>query len=243
MLSHLQADTPIPVLWAWMFVTGLGVGPTFAVFTLIVQNSVPVARARHGHQQPDLLPAGRRHGRPGPHRARSSRRVSLTSCRASSRRPGSRRRSVALWPSGWARLADRRRRPRRGDPGGDPGRGSRGVRPFVPAIVEAIHEALSIATSNTFMLGIGASVVAAGLVLLLREAPAAATEPELGSDGRARLVAADAVGDLNRRWAGASNGASALPRPVRSDARSPSRAQRVVRAARHASALAALMQF
>ena len=41
MLSHLRVDTPIPVLWAWMFVTGLGVGPTFAVFTLIVQNNVP----------------------------------------------------------------------------------------------------------------------------------------------------------------------------------------------------------
>ena len=27
-----------------MFVTGLGVGPTFAVFTLVVQNSVPVER-------------------------------------------------------------------------------------------------------------------------------------------------------------------------------------------------------
>jgi MFS family permease len=44
MLSHLRVDTPIPVLWAWMFVTGLGVGPTFAVFTLIVQNNVPVER-------------------------------------------------------------------------------------------------------------------------------------------------------------------------------------------------------
>src|SRR4030095_5194696 len=44
MLSHLEATTPLPVLWGWMFVTGLGVGPTFAVFTLIVQNSVPVER-------------------------------------------------------------------------------------------------------------------------------------------------------------------------------------------------------
>jgi MFS family permease len=34
----------IPVLWAWMVVTGLGVGPTFAVFTLVVQNNVPVER-------------------------------------------------------------------------------------------------------------------------------------------------------------------------------------------------------
>ena len=44
LLSTMQADTPIPVLWAYMFVTGIGVGPTFAVFILIVQNSVPVAR-------------------------------------------------------------------------------------------------------------------------------------------------------------------------------------------------------
>ena len=44
MLAHLEATTPLPVLWGWMFVTGIGVGPTFAVFTLIVQNGVPVAR-------------------------------------------------------------------------------------------------------------------------------------------------------------------------------------------------------
>ena len=52
------------------------------------------------------------------------------------------------------------------------------VEPFIPAIVGAIHDAVSIATSATFTLGIVASVVAAGLVLLLREAPAHATEPD-----------------------------------------------------------------
>jgi hypothetical protein len=31
----------VPIVWLWMFVAGLGVGPTFAVFTLIVQNAVP----------------------------------------------------------------------------------------------------------------------------------------------------------------------------------------------------------
>ena len=46
LLSNLHADTPIPVLWAWMFVAGIGIGPTFAVFTLVVQNSVPVDRTR-----------------------------------------------------------------------------------------------------------------------------------------------------------------------------------------------------
>ena len=53
----------------------------------------------------------------------------------------------------------------------------------MPAIVDAIHAALSIAISNTFAIGSG-QCVAAGLVLFLREAPAPATKPELGSDGQ-----------------------------------------------------------
>ena len=40
LLTNLRADTPLPVLWVWMVVTGLGVGPSFAVFTALVQNSV-----------------------------------------------------------------------------------------------------------------------------------------------------------------------------------------------------------
>jgi EmrB/QacA subfamily drug resistance transporter len=41
LMSNLRADTPNLLLWSWMFVAGLGVGPTFAVFTIIVQNAVP----------------------------------------------------------------------------------------------------------------------------------------------------------------------------------------------------------
>ncbi len=40
LLTNLRSDTPIPLLWIWMFIAGIGVGPTFGVFTLIVQNSV-----------------------------------------------------------------------------------------------------------------------------------------------------------------------------------------------------------
>ena len=98
MLSHLRVDTPIPVLWAWMFVTGLGVGPTFAVFTLIVQNNVAGRAARHGDQQPDLLPAGRRDGRPRADGDDLRDEPQPTSCRASSARPASRPRSVARSP-------------------------------------------------------------------------------------------------------------------------------------------------
>ena len=41
LMTQLTADTPLVVLWGWMFLAGLGVGPTFSVFTLIVQNAVP----------------------------------------------------------------------------------------------------------------------------------------------------------------------------------------------------------
>ena len=41
LMTQLRFDTPDTTLWAWMFVAGLGVGPTFAVFTIVVQNAVP----------------------------------------------------------------------------------------------------------------------------------------------------------------------------------------------------------
>jgi EmrB/QacA subfamily drug resistance transporter len=44
LFSNLRADTANPVLWSWMLLTGLGVGPTMAIFTLIVQNDVPFER-------------------------------------------------------------------------------------------------------------------------------------------------------------------------------------------------------
>ncbi len=65
--TQLHAGTDIWVLWLWMFVTGLGLGPTLAVFTIIVQASVPVREARRRDQQPDLLPADRRLHRPRDH--------------------------------------------------------------------------------------------------------------------------------------------------------------------------------
>ena len=40
LMTQLRADTDPLMLAAWMFVAGLGVGPTFAVFTIIVQNAV-----------------------------------------------------------------------------------------------------------------------------------------------------------------------------------------------------------
>jgi hypothetical protein len=40
LMTNLTADTDRLQLWLWMVIAGLGIGPSFAVFTLIVQNSV-----------------------------------------------------------------------------------------------------------------------------------------------------------------------------------------------------------
>ena len=44
LFTNLRDDTATPALWAWMAIAGLGVGPTMAIFTLIVQNAVPFQR-------------------------------------------------------------------------------------------------------------------------------------------------------------------------------------------------------
>jgi EmrB/QacA subfamily drug resistance transporter len=41
LMTQLTKDTPVPILWGWMFLAGLGVGPTFSVFTIVIQNAVP----------------------------------------------------------------------------------------------------------------------------------------------------------------------------------------------------------
>jgi EmrB/QacA subfamily drug resistance transporter len=41
LMTNLRADTPPPMLWLWQFIAGVGIGPTLAVFTIIVQNAVP----------------------------------------------------------------------------------------------------------------------------------------------------------------------------------------------------------
>ena len=183
MLSHLRADTPIPVLWAWMFVTGLGVGPTFAVFTLIVQNSVPVERL--GTATSNLTFFQQVGGTVGLALTGTIFATTLSEelprqLTAANVPPevagaifgggGSLDALTGVGDLGTAILA------------AVPAAAKESVAPFVPAIVDAIYRAFSIATSNTFLLGIVAAVVAAGLVLLLQEAPARATDPALDRD-------------------------------------------------------------
>jgi EmrB/QacA subfamily drug resistance transporter len=41
LMTQLTKDTPVTIVWLWMFIAGLGVGPTFSVPTIVIQNAVP----------------------------------------------------------------------------------------------------------------------------------------------------------------------------------------------------------
>src|SRR5207248_4707670 len=43
-MTTLRTDLPIWQLWLGMFITGVGIGPTLSVFTIIVQNAVPFSK-------------------------------------------------------------------------------------------------------------------------------------------------------------------------------------------------------
>ncbi len=182
LLSNLRADTPIPLLWLWMFVAGLGVGPTFAVFTLIVQNSVPIERL--GTATSNLTFFQQVGGTIG---------LAITGTIFSTSLVEEAPRQLAasdVPPELASALAGGGVRPDAvagvGDLGAAilaqvPAAFRAQVEPFIPAIVDAIHQAFSIATANTFVIGIGASLLAAALVAMLKEVPMRHEAPAPGS--------------------------------------------------------------
>ncbi len=193
LLSNLRADTPIPLLWLWMFVAGLGVGPTFAVFTLIVQNSVPIERL--GTATSNLTFFQQVGGTVG---------LAITGTIFSTSLVEEAPRQLAaadVPPELASALAGGGVRPDAvagvGDLGAAilaqvPAAFRAQVEPFIPAIVDAIHQAFSIATANTFVIGIGASLLAAALVAMLKEVPMRAEAPAPGS---APVATSRAVGE------------------------------------------------
>ncbi len=44
LFTNLNAGTEMPFLWLWMFLAGVGIGPTLSVFTIVIQSSVPFTR-------------------------------------------------------------------------------------------------------------------------------------------------------------------------------------------------------
>jgi hypothetical protein len=181
LLTNLRADTPLPVLWAWMFITGLGVGPMFAIFTLVVQGAVAPQQIGTATSSLTLFQQvggsvglaiagtvfGSRLVEELPRELATSVPPQVASSFAGSA-SGAVGQLSGVGDLGQAILA------------AAPVGARAQLEPFVPAIVEAIHRAFSIATADTFTFGIAAAAVALIVVAFLRETPAraAATEDE-----------------------------------------------------------------
>jgi len=180
-LTNLRADTPLPVLWAWMFVTGLGVGPMFSIFTLVVQGAVKPQQIGTATSSLTLFQQlGGSVGLAIAGTVFGSRLVEELPKELSTSVPpqvaagfaGSGNAAISqltgVGDLGQAILA------------AAPLAARAQLEPFIPAIVGAIHRAFSIATASTFTFGIAAALVVILVVSFLREAPArtAATEDE-----------------------------------------------------------------
>jgi len=181
LLTNLRADTPLPVLWAWMFVTGLGVGPMFSIFTLVVQGAVKPQQIGTATSSLTLFQQlGGSVGLAIAGTVFGSRLVEELPKELSTSVPpqvaagfaGSGNAAISqltgVGDLGQAILA------------AAPLAARAQLEPFIPAIVGAIHRAFSIATASTFTFGIAAALVVILVVSFLREAPArtAATEDE-----------------------------------------------------------------
>jgi EmrB/QacA subfamily drug resistance transporter len=185
LLSNLRADTPLPVLFLWMFITGLGVGPMFSIFTLVVQGAV--APRQIGTATSSLTLFQQLGGSVGLAIAGTifgSRLVEELPRQLSSSVPP----QVSAGFAGGGSSAVLGQLTGVGDLGqailaAAPVAARAQLEPFVPAIVDAIHRAFSIATASTFTFGIAVAAVVLIVVAFLRETPAreAATEDELAA--------------------------------------------------------------
>ena len=175
LLTDLRADTPIPLVWLWMFITGIGVGPSFAVFTLIVQNSVPIQRLGTATSNLTFFQSvggtiglaitGTIFGTTLAAEAPRQLVAAGVPPELAAAGGGQLDAATGVGDLGAAILAQ------------VPEAFRAQVEPFIPAIVDAIHQAVSIATASTFYVGVAASLLAALLVAGLKEVRMGASEP------------------------------------------------------------------
>jgi len=177
LMTQLTKDTPVPVVWLWMFIAGMGVGPTFSVPTIVIQNAVPfrelgvatsnltffrqiggtVSLAFVGtifatSFKDNLVPQMQAAGVPAPVLqgfAQSGGSLDLGQL------------------TGVGNLADvlAKALPPQ-------------AQAAIPAIIEGIHGAFSLATAQTFWLGVVGAVIAAAAAVAIKEIPLRTTNAE-----------------------------------------------------------------
>ena len=190
LMTQLRAETPVPIVWLWMFIAGLGVGPTFAVFTLIVQNAVPfnmlgVATSnltffRQIGGTVALAIVGTLFA--------SSFQEQLAPQMTASGVP-------AAVVNGFTQAMhsgalDFNQLTGTGDLGHSIAAAQPALAPVVPQIVAGIHEAFSLGVASTFIIGVGAAILAALAAAAMQElklrqsTPAQAAAAAANTDGR-----------------------------------------------------------
>ena len=168
LLTNIRPDTPLPLLWLWMGITGLGIGPAFAIFTLVVQNNVPVHELGAGTSSVTLFQqVGGTVGLAVTGSIFGS--VLLEEIPNQMVAVGVPATFAEQFAAGGASSLNQLSGV--GDLGAAilaqvPPAFQAQVEPFIPAIVGAIHTAFSIATSATFGIGIVTSLLAAAVVFI-----------------------------------------------------------------------------
>ncbi len=180
LLTNLRAETPPPMLWLWQFVTGLGVGPTFAVFTIIVQNAVPWNQL--GVATSNLTFFRQIGGTVGLSLAwtifgSTLRTEAPTQVTAQLVNAGVPQQQITLFTSNF-NLSGQQLNDfgSVGDMGARilaqlPEQARQFVEPLIDYIVAGIHQALSIAIANSMWLGVGAALIAVFVAALMPELP------------------------------------------------------------------------
>jgi EmrB/QacA subfamily drug resistance transporter len=190
--TNLRADTPTPVLWAWMLVAGVGVGPTMTVFTVIVQNAVPFKFMGTATGDLTLM---RQIG------TSVGLSIAFTVFRNNLSWDLLRTQVIAAGAPGSVM-------PATPPPGFDMGSltsvgggSSGGFGQFVSqipaqfqlALVDGFHQAFSIALANSMWIVVGAGVLSLGASLLLKELPLKTTSGAQDAEAHLNRIAAEAV--------------------------------------------------
>jgi EmrB/QacA subfamily drug resistance transporter len=168
LLTNLRADTPIGMVWLWLAIMGLGIGPTMAVFTIVVQNAVAfremgvatsaltffrqiggsiglaIAGTVFGSAFATEMPLQlTRNGVPQP----------IVDAFASSPASGGNEATAVGVDLGQQILSQL------------PPDAQAGVQPFIGQIVDGIHQAFSLALSSALWFGVAAAAVAAVVII------------------------------------------------------------------------------
>jgi EmrB/QacA subfamily drug resistance transporter len=172
LMTGIRPETEMPTIWLWMFITGLGIGPSFAVFTLVVQNEVPLHDLGTGTSSVTLF-----------QQVGGTVGLAVTGTLFGSvlldEVPKQLTAVPGMPPEFVGALGGGGALDNLGSVGVDLGAAILAavppefqalVEPLIPGIVNAIYTAFSIATAATFVVGIITSLIAAVLVLVVMPA-------------------------------------------------------------------------